>query len=131
LIQVFLNLFKNAVEAMPQGGRLRVQTACRRVADRHDRRQIIVSISDTGPGLESTVPKRLFKPGVSTKKMTNGGLGLAIVKNIIEQHDGAVFFQAQRGKGTTVVILLPIDQTGEQRSSGGEDGGTSRDLYRG
>ncbi len=131
LIQVFLNLFKNAVEAMPQGGRLRVQTACRRVADRHDRRQIIVSISDTGPGLESTVPKRLFKPGVSTKNLTNGGLGLAIVKDIIEQHNGAVFFQAQRGKGTTVVILLPIDQTGEQRSSGGEDGGTSRDLYRG
>ena len=131
LIQVFLNLFKNAVEAMPRGGRLRVQTACRRVADHHDRQQIIVTISDTGPGLDSTVPQRLFKPGVSTKNLTNGGLGLAIVKDIIEQHNGAVFFQAQRGKGTTVVILLPIGEVGKQHISGGEDGGTPRDLYRG
>ena len=131
LIQVFLNLFKNAVEAMPRGGRLRVQTACRRVADRHERQQIIVTISDTGPGLDSTVPQRLFKPGVSTKNLTNGGLGLAIVKDIIEQHNGAVFFQAQRGKGTTVVILLPIGEVGKQHISGGEDGGAPRDLYRG
>ncbi len=131
LIQVFLNLFKNAVEAMPRGGRLRVQTACRRVADRHERQQIIVTISDTGPGLDSTVPQRLFKPGVSTKNLTNGGLGLAIVKDIIEQHNGTVFFQAQRGKGTTVVILLPIGEVGKQHISGGEDGGAPRDLYRG
>ncbi len=130
LIQVFLNLFKNAVEAMPRGGRLRVQTACRRVAEDESRRQIIITISDTGPGLSSTIPKRLFKPGVSTKKLKNGGLGLAIVKDIIEQHKGAVFFQTQRGKGTTVVILLPIGHTGKHLTSGGQDGGTPRDLYR-
>ena len=131
LIQVFLNLFKNAVEAMPHGGRLRVQTACRRVTERHERRQIMVTISDTGPGLDSTGPQRLFKPGVSTKNLTSSGLGLAIVKDIVEQHNGTVFFQAQRGKGTTVVLLLPISAAGSQRNSGGEDGGAPRDLYRG
>ncbi len=131
LIQVFLNLFKNAVEAMPRGGNLRVQTASRRVAENRSRRQIIVTVSDTGPGLASKIPKQLFKPGVSTKKLSNGGLGLTIVKDIIEQHRGTVFFQAQHGKGTTVVILLPIGHTDKHRISGGQDGGTPRDLYRG
>ena len=131
LIQVFLNLFKNAVEAMPRGGNLRVQTACRRVAEDQGQRQIIATVSDTGPGLASKIPKQLFKPGVSTKNLSNGGLGLAIVKDIIEQHRGTVFFQAQRGKGTTVVILLPTGHTRKHRISGGQDGGTPRDLYRG
>ncbi len=119
LIQVFLNLFKNAVEAMPQGGHIRVQTACRRLADDHRRRQVIITIRDTGPGLANAVPKRLFKPGVSTKNLATGGLGLAIVKDIIDQHGGAVFFQNQRDKGTTVVILLPVDHTAKHRTSGG------------
>jgi signal transduction histidine kinase len=109
LIQVFLNLFKNAVEAMPRGGNIRVQTACRQMVDERRRKQVMVMISDTGPGLAHTAPEKFFKPGISTKSLTNGGLGLAIVKGIIEQHNGTVFFQNQRGKGTTVVILLPVE----------------------
>ncbi len=131
LIQVFLNLFKNAVEAMPRGGNLRIHTACRRTNEDQDRRQIIVTVSDTGPGLASAVPERFFKPGVTTKKSASRGLGLAIVKDIIEQHEGTVFFQTQRGKGTTVVILLPIGHTGKYRHSGDEDGDVSRDRCHG
>jgi signal transduction histidine kinase len=122
LIQVFLNLFKNAVEAMPQGGRIRVQTVFRRLADKRRRRQIIVTIRDSGPGLTSAAQKLIFKPGISSKSMASGGLGLAIVKDIIEQHGGTVFFQNQRGKGTTVIILLPIKDTGNHRISGGQHG---------
>ena len=131
LIQVFLNLFKNAIEAMPRGGNLRVQTACRRTGEDQDRRQILVTVSDTGPGLASTVPRRLFDPGVTTKKIASSGLGLAIVKDIIEQHRGSVFFQTQRGKGTTVVILLESSQTDKHRHTGSIDGGTSRNRCRG
>ena len=122
LIQVFLNLFKNAVEAMPQGGRIRVQTAFRRLAGERRRRKIIVTIRDTGPGLASAVQKRVFKPGVSTKSLTSAGMGLAVVKDIIEQHGGTVFFQHQRDKGTTVVLLLPIEDTGSHRLSGDHHG---------
>ena len=122
LIQVFLNLFKNAVEAMPQGGRIRVQTAFRRMAGEGRRQQIIVTINDTGPGLARTVQKHIFKPGVSTKNLASGGLGLAVVKDIIEQHAGTVFFQNQRGQGTTVIMLLPSEDTGSHRISGGQHG---------
>jgi signal transduction histidine kinase len=109
LIQVFLNLFKNAVEAMPRGGNIRVQTACRQPAEARHPRQVIITISDTGAGLVPTAPAKLFKPGISTKNMSNGGLGLAIVKDIIKQHNGTVFFQDKQGKGTTVVVLLPVE----------------------
>jgi signal transduction histidine kinase len=119
LIQVMLNLFKNAVEAMPRGGNIRVHTACRQGVDERRRKQVVVTISDTGPGLAHTAPQKLFKPGISTKNLTNGGLGLAIVKDIIEQHNGTVFFQNQRGKGTTVVILLPVEHTDTHPTSGG------------
>ncbi|MDJ0854766.1 MAG: HDOD domain-containing protein [Desulfobacterales bacterium] len=131
LIQVFLNLFKNAVEAMPHGGNLRIHTACRCTSEDQDRRQILVTVSDTGPGLSSTLPKRLFTPGVTTKNIASSGLGLAIVKDIIEQHKGTVFFQTQRGKGTTVVMLLPTGQTDKHRSSEGIDGETARNQCRG
>jgi signal transduction histidine kinase/HD-like signal output (HDOD) protein len=131
LIQVFLNLFKNAVEAMPQGGSIRVQTACRRPAAERHPSQVMIMISDTGSGLAPTTPAKLFKPGISTKDMSNGGLGLAIVKDIIRQHDGTVFFQNRRGKGTTVIIQLPVESSAQHQTSGGQDGGTPRDLYRG
>ncbi len=119
LIQVFLNLFKNAIEAMPRGGNLRVHTACRRTSENGNRRQILVTVSDTGPGLASTMPKRFFDLGVTTKNLPSSGLGLTIVKEIIEQHRGTVFFQTQRGKGTTVVILLPSGQADEHLASSG------------
>ena len=131
LIQVFLNLFKNAVEAMPQGGLIRLQTAFRRLSDERRRRQVIVTIRDTGTGLAGAVNNRIFKPGVSTKNLGSGGLGLAIVKDIIEQHGGTVFFQNQRLKGTTVVILLPVERPDSHHISGGHHGGTPRDLHRG
>jgi signal transduction histidine kinase len=130
LIQVFLNLFKNAVEAMPRGGNLRVHTACRRTSENQGQRQIIITVSDTGPGLASTVPKQFFRSGVTTKNISNSGLGLAIVKDIIKQHRGAVFFQTQRGKGATVVILLPIEDTNKHNAPGSMDGGLPRDLSR-
>ncbi len=131
LIQVFLNLFKNAVEAMPRGGNLRVHTACRRTNEGQGDKQIIITVSDTGPGMASTVPKRFFKPGVTTKNISNSGLGLAIVKEIIEQHKGTVFLQTQRGKGTSVVILLPTGHTNKHRDPGSINGQTPSDLRHG
>ncbi len=131
LIQVFLNLFKNAVEAMPRGGNLRVHTACRRTSEDQGRRQIIITVSDTGPGMATTVPKRFFKPGMTTKNISHSGLGLAIVKEIIEQHKGTVFLQTQRGKGTSVVILLPSGHTNKHRALEGINGEAHRDQNHG
>ncbi len=105
--QVLLNLSRNAMQAMPEGGHLRVTSL--REPDR-----LILSVEDTGSGIPSEELGRIFDPFFTTKE--NGtGLGLAIVKKIVEFHGGNIRAESVPGKGTRFTIHLP--QTGTWQES--------------
>jgi signal transduction histidine kinase len=100
LKQAFLNLILNAVQAMPEGGTLAVESAL-------IGRTIVVKISDTGIGIPEENRKKLFSPFFTTKK--NGtGLGLAITYRIIENHRGSIDVASEPGKGTTFTVRIPV-----------------------
>lgn len=101
--QVLINLFRNALEAMPRGGRL---TVVSRVKDG----QAEISISDTGAGITPEVKARLFQPYFTTKAKGTG-LGLAICRNIVEGHGGVIFAESTPGQGSTFTIRLPLAET--------------------
>ena len=98
--QVIWNLILNAIQAMPEGGRLKIKTTDRK-------KYLEIRISDTGHGIEEKSQDRLFEPFYTTKK--NGtGLGLAIVNRIVESHMGKIRIKSKPGKGTDCIVLLPI-----------------------
>lgn len=99
LRQVFLNLLRNAREAMPVGGRLTVST-------RRLEREVEVAVSDTGQGMPTSVQERVFEPFFSTKK-GGTGLGLSVSQQILQAHGGSLSCQSQPGEGTTFVLRLP------------------------
>ena len=112
LSQVFLNLVKNAIEAMPNGGTLRIDT--RKVALRSEL-GIEIKLADSGTGIEKENISRLFDLFFTTKK--NGtGLGLGICRGIVEAHGGTLDVESQIGEGTTFTIFLPED--GHRQDSG-------------
>jgi two-component system sensor histidine kinase HydH len=100
--QVLLNLYLNAIEAMEQGGTLRIDSS---LDEEYRRAKIIVS--DTGSGISEEDLVHIFDPYFTTKQ-SGTGLGLAIVHRIIEAHKGEVRVESEPGKGTTVTILLPF-----------------------
>ncbi len=104
LKQVFLNFVLNAVDAMPDGGVLRIQTRL----DTPDTVQI--AIGDTGEGMSTEVLSHLFEPFFTTKEH-GSGLGLSISYGIIESHNGEISVKSQVGHGTTFVIRLPVRQS--------------------
>lgn len=102
LKQVFLNLVLNAVEAMPDGGQLRIE------AEQGDD-LITMSFTDTGTGMTPEVVERLFEPFFSTKQ-SGSGLGLAVSHEIVAQHGGTLEAVGRPGKGSTFVLKLPVGQ---------------------
>lgn len=105
LRQVFLNLFINAVQAMPDGGTLLVQ-ASRQGAD-----FICVQVSDTGPGIPPEHLSRLFVPFFTTKEPGKGtGLGLSVSYSIIKKHGGDIQVRTKPGIGTSFHVCLPSDE---------------------
>ncbi|WP_343213377.1 ATP-binding protein [Archangium violaceum] len=102
--QAFLNLALNAVQAMPQGGTLRV--AARRGTEHPG---AVVEFTDTGPGIPQQLRERLFEPFFTTKA-TGTGLGLAIVKRTLDAHRGQIRIESPPSGGTTVVLMLPLTQ---------------------
>ena len=101
LQQAFLNLFLNAIEAMPSGGVLSVRSGL-------ENGHIRVDISDTGIGIPEEDRERIFDPFFTTKAIGKGtGLGLAVTFGIIAKHRGTISVQSQYGKGATFTVLLP------------------------
>ncbi len=101
--QVFLNLYLNAIEAMEDGGVLSVD-----FHPQEDLRIVRITVSDTGHGIHKKDLVNIFDPYFTTKQ-SGTGLGLAIVHRIIESHKGEVRVESETGKGTSVTILLPVD----------------------
>ncbi|MCG3175809.1 MAG: Adaptive-response sensory-kinase SasA [Candidatus Omnitrophica bacterium] len=99
LQQALLNILINAIEAMPQGGQLRVETSI-------DRGEVRITITDTGLGIPSSALPRIFDP-FYTNKETGTGLGLAIVKGIIDQHGGKISVRSAKGEGASFEMRLP------------------------
>ncbi len=100
LRQVLINLVKNAAEAMPDGGEIRVGTD---FADGY----ALITVADTGPGISPEVASRMFEPFCTTKE-SGTGLGLAVCQRIIEDHKGEIGYVTSPDKGTTFTIRLPV-----------------------
>jgi len=106
LYYVFINIIKNALQAMPHGGSLEVSCSL------HDR-QVEISFQDTGSGLNPEEMSQIFQPFYSTKEGAQGlGLGLPICQKILERYDGCLSVESRRGQGTTVRVLLPHVESG-------------------
>jgi signal transduction histidine kinase len=101
LQQVFLNLFINARDAMPDGGTLRITSS-------REESSLVVRVSDTGQGISPDNLEKVFKPFFSTKGEKGTGLGLSICKKIIQQHEGTLTVESTPGVGTSFIITLPI-----------------------
>jgi signal transduction histidine kinase len=105
LVRAFENLFRNAIDAMPQGGILRVSVA-RESVDR-----IRLVISDNGVGIESDHLDRIFDPFFTTKEVGKGtGLGLSIAHGIVQEHQGTITVESEPGVGTKFIIVLPAEE---------------------
>jgi len=115
LQQVAMNLIMNADEAMPDGGRLTVQTENILVDDqtrteggRHKSPKVMLTVSDTGIGMDRKTQEQIFEPFFSTKPVNKGaGLGLSVVYGIVTQAGGHISVNSEIGKGTTFRIYLP------------------------
>ena len=103
LREVLTNLLFNAVDAMPQGGRVSVETSI-------ENERAVVRVADTGTGMTETVRRRCLEPFFSTKGEHGTGLGLSMVYGIVERHRGQLEIKSAIGKGTTFIIRLPLAQ---------------------
>jgi hypothetical protein len=106
LLQALLNTIRNGVQAMPDGGTLKVAT---RVAQRGPTAPAFaeIEISDTGHGISERALKQVFDPFFSTK-VSGSGLGLAVTKKILQDHGGQIDVFSQEGEGTTFIFTLPL-----------------------
>ncbi|NIR50113.1 PAS domain S-box protein [candidate division KSB1 bacterium] len=100
IVQVFVNLFLNAKEAMGVSGKLTVSTVSHKDS-------VEVQVSDTGSGIPSEFMEKLFEPFFTTKKKGTG-LGLAISHRILEKHNSKIFVESEEGKGTTFTVRFPL-----------------------
>lgn len=107
--QVFLNLFLNALDAMPGGGTLAVSAEVRGVAGA----EVACVVRDTGCGVPAAVKERIFEPFFSTKEEGKGtGLGLSICIGLVRSHGGRIEVDSEAGRGTTVTVALPCAVAG-------------------
>ena len=127
LIQVFLNLIKNAAEAVPRpGGEIVIRSGYQHgvrlaVPGGGDRVElpIVIAIQDNGQGIADDIATHLFDPFVTTKN-GGSGLGLALVAKLVGDHGGVIEFETEPGK-TVFKVMLPVSQERVTRKSGGRE----------
>ena len=122
--QVLMNLAINARDAMPDGGRLVIMTSTVRRPEKNggkkplspSREWVILSVSDTGHGMDKNTLEQIFEPFFSTKAPGKGtGLGLSVVHGIVKNHDGRITCRSTPGKGTSFRIYLPAVEPGMEK----------------
>jgi two-component system cell cycle sensor histidine kinase/response regulator CckA len=127
--QVLINLCVNARDAMPEGGRLTIQSAttCLNESDVRNRPEAkpgwfaVLSVSDTGLGMDDSVRGRIFEPFFTTKEKGKGtGLGLAMVYGVVKNHGGFVNVYSEAGEGSTFRVYLPLSGKPEVQEAGSE-----------
>ncbi len=123
--QVFINIMLNAHQAMPNGGQLFLRTFTKKLTENEDivgRRKtdlfavgdtvVVCESEDTGQGIPKDKLDKVFDPFFTTKPPGQGtGLGLAIIRTIVEKHRGIINIESEAGKGTKVIIMLPVAYT--------------------
>jgi PAS domain S-box-containing protein len=126
--QVFVNLFSNAVYAMPDGGKLFVRSYLKELREpknkignregdifRLGEEAIIVEIEDTGVGMDEYIISKIFDPFFTTKNRTEGtGLGLSVSKSIIDMHNGLIEVESAKGNGAKFTIIFKISEAGRR-----------------
>jgi signal transduction histidine kinase len=104
LRQVLIILLTNAVESMPEGGNVVIKTSLKK-----RQKAVALSIKDSGTGISEDAQKQIFEPFYTTKEPGSGtGLGLSIADTIITKHGGRIEVKANRTKGTTFTVTLPL-----------------------
>jgi len=115
--QILMNLCINAQDAMPTGGTLTIETECNAVSEDFCQLHawalpgsyLVLSVTDTGCGMESETLERIFEPFFTTKDIGKGsGLGLSMVYGIVKQHNGMVTAYSEPNRGTTIKVYLPL-----------------------
>ena len=101
LREVFTNLINNAVDALPRGGEIRVQSGM-------NTEWVVITIEDTGGGIPPSIKDRIFDPFFTTKGPQSTGLGLSVSYGIINRHHGTITAESMEGKGTAFTIKLPL-----------------------
>jgi signal transduction histidine kinase len=104
--QAILNILSNAVQSIEGKGIITIKTEL-------ERSMLCVSITDNGCGIKEEHLSKIFDPFFTTKEPGKGtGLGLSITYNIMKEHDGSIEYHSEHGKGTTVILKLPVAVTG-------------------
>ncbi len=141
LEQVIMNLAINARDAMPEGGRLIIETAntslgesfCKQNPGSKPGKYVILRVADTGKGMDEETLVHIYEPFFTTKEVGKGtGLGLAMVYGIVKNHSGYITCSSELGKGTVFTIYLPVstqvEETAEPEVSGSLEGGSETIL---
>jgi two-component system NtrC family sensor kinase len=101
--QVFINIILNAMDAMPEGGKLKIEVS-------HTNDHAVITIEDTGTGIKSQHLPHIFDPFFTTKGIGKGtGLGLSISYAIIKEHEGRITVESESGQGSRFTIFIPMD----------------------
>ncbi len=134
--QVLMNLCVNARDAMPEGGSISIKAENIFVDENYARmhleakpgRFVMITVSDTGPGMSPEIQSRIFEPFFTTKEMTKGtGLGLSTALTIVKSHGGFINVYSELHKGSQFTLYLPaLDTPGSSRVSGVANGSAAR-----
>lgn len=103
--QILMNLIKNAIEAMEKGGEIIIET---KLENHGGRSNVVIEISDNGPGIPEPIQASLFEPCISTKGKGHAGLGLSIVYQRVKEQGGQIECTSKKGEGTKFIVRLPV-----------------------
>ena len=104
--QVFTNIILNAIEAMQKGGVLTIGSMLS-----EEKNYVLLQFTDTGSGISKEHMSKIFDPFFTTKSIKGTGLGLSITYGIVQQHEGTIEVQSEPGKGTSMIVSLPVGQS--------------------